>query len=167
MIESSMEFSTNKREMYEEAAMMLRGLLDDCPHVIASLANDGIIHSIAEFQQNGDTLSLESAVKIFMESKGWNLPTMLLEVSKHFEEGAEKYGENNWQKGIPVNCYINSAVRHYLKWLRGDTDEYHDRAFCWNIIAACWTCLSKPELNPYGSGMAKRSENVFSDEQEV
>ena len=39
MIESSMEFSTNKREMYEEAAMMLRGLLDDCHYVIASLAN--------------------------------------------------------------------------------------------------------------------------------
>ena len=39
MIESSMEFSTNKSEMYEEVAMMLRGLLEDCPHVIASLAN--------------------------------------------------------------------------------------------------------------------------------
>ena len=117
--------------------------------VIASLANDDIIRSIAEFQQNGDTLSLESAVKIFMESKGWNLPTMLLEVSKHFEEGAEKYGENNWQKGLPVKCYVNSGVRHYLKWLRGDDDEPHDRAFCWNIICAIWTCKHKPELNDY------------------
>jgi hypothetical protein len=74
---------------------------------------------------------------------------MFLEVSKHFEEGAEKYGEYNWQKGIPTHCYIDSAVRHYLKWLRGDEDEPHDRAFCWNILCCTWTCIHKPELNDY------------------
>lgn len=126
---------------------------------------DEVLREIQLFKVNGDGIYLIRALRNFSGYE--NIQTMLLEVSKHFEEGAKKYGENNWQKGIPVNCYINSAVRHYLKWLRGDTDEYHDRAFCWNIIAACWTCLSKPELNPYGSGMAKRSENVFSDEQEV
>jgi hypothetical protein len=74
---------------------------------------------------------------------------MFLEVAIHFEEGAKKYGENNWQKGIPVHCYIDSAVRHYLKFLRGDKDEPHDRAFCWNILCAIWTCKHKPELNEY------------------
>jgi hypothetical protein len=74
---------------------------------------------------------------------------MFLEVSKHFEEGAKKYGEHNWQKGIPVRCYIDSAIRHYLKWHRGDHDEPHDRAFCWNIMCAIWTCEHKPELNCY------------------
>ena len=63
---------------------------------------------------------------------------MILEVAKHFEEGAKKYGESNWQKGIPVHCYIDSAIRHYLKWLRGDTDEPHDRAFCWNLMCCIW-----------------------------
>lgn len=79
------------------------------------------------------------------------LSHMFLEVAKHFEEGAEKYGENNWQKGLPVRCYINSAVRHYLKWLRKDDDEPHDRAFCWNIMCAIWTCKYKPELNDYAT----------------
>ena len=74
---------------------------------------------------------------------------MFLEVSKHFEEGAKKYGEHNWQKGIPTHCYIDSAVRHYLKWLRGDNDEPHDRAFVWNIMCCIWTCIHKPELNDY------------------
>ena len=55
------------------------------------------------------------------------------------EEGALKYGENNWQKGIPESSYIDSAVRHYLKWLRGDDDEQHDRAFVWNIMCLIWT----------------------------
>lgn len=64
--------------------------------------------------------------------------TMFLEVAKHFEEGAKKYGENNWQKGIPIHCYIDSAVRHYLKWLRGDKDEPHDRAFVWNLMCCIW-----------------------------
>ena len=77
---------------------------------------------------------------------------MFLELSKHFEEGCKKYGENNWQKGIPVRCYIDSAVRHYLKWLMGDDDEPHDRAFCWNIMCCIWTCIHKPELNDYGKG---------------
>lgn len=75
--------------------------------------------------------------------------TMLLEVSKHFEAGAKKYGEYNWQKGIPTHCYIDSAVRHYLKFLRGDKDEPHDRAFVWNILCCMWTCINKPELNDY------------------
>jgi hypothetical protein len=63
---------------------------------------------------------------------------MFLEVAKHFEEGAKKYGDNNWRKGIPVYCYIDSALRHYLKWLRGDDDEPHDRAFVWNILCCVW-----------------------------
>lgn len=104
------------------------------------------------FTFNGDIEHLRSALFTFvMEHDSWEgkVATMLLEVSKHFEEGAKKYGENNWQKGIPVKCYIDSAVRHYLKWLRGDEDEPHDRAFCWNIMCAWWTCLHKPELNDY------------------
>lgn len=78
-----------------------------------------------------------------------NIYTMILELSKHFEQGAKKYGEYNWQKGIPTNCYIDSAVRHYLKFLRGDKDEPHDRAFVWNIVCCIWTCINKPELNVY------------------
>ena len=64
--------------------------------------------------------------------------TMFLEVAKHFEAGAIKYGENNWQKGLPVNCYIDSALRHYLKFCRGDVDEPHDRAFVWNVMCCIW-----------------------------
>ena len=68
---------------------------------------------------------------------------MILELSIHFEEGAEKYGEYNWQKGIPEWSYIDSAIRHLLKWARGDADERHDRAFVWNIICLIWTIENK------------------------
>ena len=108
-----------------------------------------IFWSIHRFQENGNTSHLSRALDSFNEEHWKNNRTMLLEVSKHFEDGAKKYGENNWQKGIPVHCYIDSAVRHYLKFLRGDNDEPHDRAFCWNIMCAIWTCKHKPELNEY------------------
>ena len=93
---------------------------------------------IYRFQQTGDVKFLLWAIDtapIFNNS--WS--KMFLEVSKHFEEGAKKYGENNWQKGLPINCYIDSAVRHFLKHLHGDTDEPHDRAFVWNLMCGYWT----------------------------
>lgn len=102
---------------------------------------------IARFQETGDEKYLITALRLSGVFN--NYFTMFLEVAIHFEEGAKKYGENNWQKGIPVHCYIDSAIRHYLKFLRGDTDEPHDRAFCWNLMCAAWTCKHMPELNEY------------------
>lgn len=65
---------------------------------------------------------------------------MLLKLSVHFEQGAKKYGEYNWQKGIPKERYIDSAVRHYLKFCRGDDDEPHEVAFVWNVVCLIWEC---------------------------
>lgn len=114
--------------------------------------NDELFEYIEQFKESGFTLKLIQALNLFVSEKStWDNHTMILEVAKHFEEGAKKYGENNWQKGIPVRCYIDSAVRHYLKYLRGDQDEPHDRAFCWNIMCAIWTCDHKPELNDYAN----------------
>lgn len=112
-----------------------------------------ILHCIHCFQTDGDWNHLFFALDDFNANCWNNNRTMLLELAKHFEDGARKYGERNWEKGIPVRCYIDSAVRHYLKWLRGDTDEPHARAFCWNIMCAIWTCKHKPELNDYKEGI--------------
>ena len=104
---------------------------------------------IDKFMKESNIHFLYLALDCFGDEVKWNIPTMILEVAKHFEEGAKKYGERNWQKGIPVRCYIDSGIRHYLKWSRGDNDEPHDRAFVWNMMCAIWTCLNKPELNEY------------------
>ena len=63
----------------------------------------------------------------------------MLEVAIHFEEGAKKYGEHNWEKGLPLNSYIDSATRHLMKHISGMTDERHDRAFIWNMLAYAYT----------------------------
>ena len=108
-----------------------------------------VFFHLNNFKRDGDIQYLRKAIeasKIFVDDQ-----TMFLEVAKHFEDGAVKYGDNNWQKGIPVHCYIDSAVRHYLKFLRGDNDEPHDRAFVWNIMCCIWTCYHKPKLNDFSN----------------
>lgn len=99
------------------------------------------------FMASGVTGNLRSAILNFCEERGWDLPTAMLEVSIHYEDGARKYAERNWEIGIPLHCFIDSAVRHYLKWRRGDTDEPHDRAVLWNLLGAWWTLDNHPELN--------------------
>lgn len=108
---------------------------------------DPIIRGIKLFMSNdNDTEYLYHTLVVFCGKQYHGfVPTMLLEVAKHFEEGAKKYGENNWQKGIPPKCYIDSAVRHYLKWLRGDKDEPHDRAFVWNLMCCIWEVDYRPK----------------------
>ena len=119
--------------------------------VIADLLGSDIFFELHSFQCDSDVKHLEKALECFAENLGgWSTAAdMILEVSKHFEEGAKKYGENNWQKGIPVHCYIDSAIRHFLKFSRGDNDEPHDRAFCWNILCCIWTVKNKPELDDF------------------
>ena len=89
---------------------------------------------------------LSKVVQNFLIARGWSRDDAFLEVSKHYEEGAKKYGEYNWQKGIPCHSYIDSAIRHLMKWSRGDNDEPHDRAFLWNMLSLHWTTVNHPEL---------------------
>ena len=117
--------------------------------VVADHLCDAILEEIHQFKETGDAGYLQNALMYFRQRKHEDVCTMFLEVAKHFEAGALKYGEYNWQKGIPVHCYIDSGVRHYLKWLRGDDDEPHDRAFVWNMLCCIWTCEHHPELNDY------------------
>ena len=129
-----------------------KGRCDLMPlEVVSKVLKDPMLETISDFMLDGDTFFLECAINDFSEEFK-NKYDMFLEVAIHFEQGALKYGENNWQKGIPVHCYIDSAVRHYLKYRRGDTDEPHDRAFVWNLLCAMWTCKNKPELNEYKKG---------------
>ena len=96
-----------------------------------------------------DKQQVEFAILFIINDKSFfpDEETAILELSKHYEEGAKKYGEYNWQKGIPYSRYVDSAVRHYLKHLRGDTDEPHNRACLWNLISLYWTMIHKPEMN--------------------
>jgi hypothetical protein len=66
-------------------------------------------------------------------------PSTILHKAIHFGEGAEKYGDNNWRRGIPVMLYWASAWRHLVLFGIGLTDEPHLRAASWNIDCMQWT----------------------------
>ena len=63
----------------------------------------------------------------------------LQRVMKRYLDGAEKYGENNWMKGMPLSVYYDSAMRHLHAWWSGDANEDHAAAAVWNILCAMWT----------------------------
>lgn len=114
---------------------------------IADILDDGLLSCFSDFVSSGDVSFLYEAARHIIQFYYPDEWTAILEQAHHLEDGAKKYGERNWEKGIPVHAYIDSAVRHYLKMCRGDTDEPHHRACLWNIISAIWTIKHRPECN--------------------
>lgn len=91
------------------------------------------------------------------------LPHMLYRLARHFENGAKKYGDDNWRKGLPLRRFIDSAFRHLCQYMEGKDDEDHLTAVIWNLmchgetanmIAAGWLPTDLDDMPP-GVGGAK------------
>lgn len=61
-------------------------------------------------------------------------PYPLFRLALHYEKGAKKYDERNWEKGQPLMRYIDSAFRHLEKVRAGYKDEDHESAVVWNMF---------------------------------
>lgn len=64
---------------------------------------------------------------------------MLERWAEHLTKGAKKYGPNNWLLAsgeAELDRFRESAVRHFVQWLRGDVDEDHAAAVFFNINGA-------------------------------
>ena len=88
------------------------------------------------------------AVRDMHEGKGRMdlLPwAAILEVSKHCENGAKKYGKHNVDRGIPTHSLLDSAMRHAAKYLDGQDDEDHLLAAAWNLLSAVEMRCKNPE----------------------
>jgi hypothetical protein len=73
-------------------------------------------------------------------------PEALLRISVHYEHGAKKYDRFNYMKGIPVTRFINSALRHILKYLMGCDQEDHLSAAAFNILGAIQMEETLPDM---------------------
>ena len=108
----------------------------------ADFTGDPVLADMASFFEDPDEKHLFNAMRASLRTikqYGNCMAGFLLEGSHQYEEGALKYGENNWKCGMPLKVYIDCALRHYLKTIRGDDDEPHWRAFAWNMLGAVWT----------------------------
>lgn len=123
--------------------------------VISEQTGDDFFLYIDGFRDTGDIDFVYRAMNIVAITFFGNVYNALIEVSKHFEEGVEKYGfaedgkTPNWKLGVPISSYIDSATRHYCKHKAYDTSERHDRATLWNLICLVWTMKNKPEMDDF------------------
>ena len=74
-------------------------------------------------------------------------PIGLEAVARTCAEGAEKYGDWNWEAGMPVHDLLNHALRHVYRYLAGDRSEPHLPHAAWGLLAAIHSEQLWPELN--------------------
>ncbi len=122
-----------------------------------------ISEAISEYNPGGDLPFLEDsgerqqfdtgAVRDPAEGKGrYDLitPHGLRRLALHYEAGAKKYDDRNWERGIPASRCFSSAVRHLYRWLNGERKEDHLAAAAWNIFAIMHFQEEKPEMIDVG-----------------
>ena len=104
---------------------------------------------VGVIKDSGERTQFETgAVRDMHEGKGRMdlLPwAAIMEVSKHCEAGAKKYGEHNVDRGIPTSSLCDSAARHLAKYLDGWTDENHLVAAAWNLLWALEMVVNHPK----------------------
>lgn len=62
-------------------------------------------------------------------------PVGMRRVAIVYEKGARKYANRNWEKGMPMGRFLDSALRHTFQALEGKRDEDHLAHAAWNILA--------------------------------
>ena len=66
-------------------------------------------------------------------------PVFIDRLARHLEAGARKYADRNWELGMPVVVFLDSALRHLFQYLAGDRDEDHLAAAAFNVQGALHT----------------------------
>lgn len=116
-------------------------------------------------QDSGERREFDTgAVRDMAEGKGdmISLPwESVLRLSKHYEAGAKKYGRWNYQKGIPVSSFMDSAMRHLSKYLCGADDEDHLSAAVFNILGAMLMENTNPDMQDLLTRKGKNTYGYF------
>ena len=76
-------------------------------------------------------------------------PYALSRYAAWMTKGADRYGRDNWRKGIPLSRYYRALLRHFMAWVAGETveedsngervDVDHFAALIFNLCAIWWT----------------------------
>lgn len=82
----------------------------------------------------------------------------VMRVSKHMENALETHEERNWENGIPIHSFLDSAMRHLFKYMDGWDDEDHLAAAASNVLMAMWTEEKRPEMQDIPSRVRCQEE---------
>ncbi|SRR5258706_6722848 len=70
----------------------------------------------------------------------------MIRLARHYEAGAKKYSDRNWEKGMNISRYVDAALRHLFKYVAGWNDEDHLAAVAWNVFSIMHHEHSLPEF---------------------
>lgn len=83
----------------------------------------------------------------------------LRRLAVHYENGAAKYNERNWELGQDVARYCDSGLRHLWNYTEGKRDEDHLAASAWNVAAAIHTLVKT-----HAGGLPEALDNLPKDQ---
>lgn len=94
-------------------------------------------------KDSGKRITFKSGMNRDIQSDKPRYDLIYLPMLKRWAElmgrGANKYGERNWEKASSqeeLNRFKESAFRHFIQWIEGETDEDHGVAVFFNISGA-------------------------------
>ena len=121
--------------------------------------HDGVYGKDYEIKDSGERTEYSTgAVRDRRSGKGRYdlLPLLALrDLAIHFEKGALKYSDRNWEKGINTADMYDSARRHLDQFFLGMEDEDHLIAALWNII-----CLREYKIRIDMGILPKELDNI-------
>jgi len=99
-------------------------------------------------------------------------PVAQMRLAKWTQQGAQKYTDRNWEKGMPWSVFIDCALRHInaylaIKMMQREgkqesipytplnLDEDHLAAAAWNLCALMQMEYAHPELDDLGASPAE------------
>lgn len=77
-------------------------------------------------------------------------PAAMLRKAQTLHEGALKYTDRNWEKGIPFSNLVNHLLAHIFSYCEGDRSEDHLAHASWGLDAMMHFEKYKPEMNDLG-----------------
>lgn len=89
-------------------------------------------------------------------------PIGLRRLAETYAEGAEKYGPDQWKKGLPASDLLNHSIAHIYKWLSGDRSEDHLPHAVWGLFAVMHFEECLPEMIDCGVGQQSEEGEVES-----
>lgn len=91
-----------------------------------------------ELKDSGSRQEFDTGARRDLQ-KGRGRPDLISTIFKQrlavvMEKGAEKYGDRNWELGIPLSRFASSAMRHLDQAFDGQADEDHLGQAAFNIM---------------------------------
>jgi Domain of unknown function (DUF5664) len=74
-------------------------------------------------------------------------PIALRRIAARYALGSKKYGDSNWERGMPISDLANHALRHLFLYLSGDRSDDHLAGVAWGACAMLHSEELWPQMN--------------------